>query len=180
VSDDPDPDPGSDSADPLATRVGDRLRTVDADLAVAESLTGGLVGSRLTDVPGTSDFLDRVVVAYSNDAKIDALGVSREVLDADGAVSAAVARGMARGARDAAGTTWGVSTTGVAGPTGGTDTKPVGRTHVGVAYAAPWGTGDSFARAECYTFDGDRRAVKCAAAGRALRDLLAAVDAPER
>lgn len=174
VPDDPD------ATDPLAARVGDRLRTAGADLAVAESLTGGLVGSRLTDVPGTSDFLDRVVVAYSNDAKIDALGVSREALDADGAVSAAVAREMARGARDAAGTTWAVSTTGIAGPTGATDAKPIGRTYVGVAHAAPWGTGDSFARADRYTLDGDRREVKRGVADRALRELLDAVGAPER
>jgi len=156
---------------PVEAAVGDALRDAGETVAVAESLTGGLVGSRLTDVPGSSDYFDRAVVAYSNDAKLDALGISRESLDAHGAVSEPVAVGMARGVRDRAGTTWGVSTTGIAGPTGGTDEKPVGLVYVGVAHAAPWGSEDSFARAERYVFDGDRLDVKRASAERALRDL---------
>ena len=168
----PDPSAGTDPDDrPVEAAVGDALREAGHTVAVAESLTGGLVGSLLTDVPGSSDYFDRAVVAYSNDAKLDALGVSRESLDDEGAVSAAVAVEMARGVRDRAGTTWGVSTTGIAGPTGGTDEKPVGLVYVGVAYAAPWGTSDSFARAERYVFDDDRPAVKRASAIRALRDL---------
>jgi nicotinamide-nucleotide amidase len=160
----------------VEARLGVRLRDRGETVAVAESLTGGLVGSRITDVPGSSDYFDRAVVAYSNDAKLDALAVSRESLDAHGAVSAPVAREMAQGVRDTAGTTWGVSTTGIAGPTGGTPEKPVGLVFVGVAYAAPWGTGESFARAERYVFEGDRDAVKHESATRALADLLAAVD----
>jgi nicotinamide-nucleotide amidase len=160
----------------VEARVGDALRTSGGTVAVAESLTGGLVGSRLTDVPGSSDYFDRGVVTYSNDAKLDALAVSRESLDAHGAVSAPVAREMARGVRDTAGTTWGVSTTGIAGPTGGTAEKPVGLVFVGVAYAAPWGTEESFTRADRYVFDGDRDAVKRRSATTALEDLLAAVD----
>ncbi|WP_380675844.1 CinA family protein [Salinigranum sp. GCM10025319] len=163
-------------SDPIEARVGDALRSRGHTVAVAESLTGGLIGSRLTDVPGSSAYFDRAVVTYSNDAKLDALAVSRESLDAHGAVSAEVAREMARGIRDTAGTTWGVSTTGIAGPTGGTTEKPVGLVFVGVAYAAPWGTEESFARAERYVFDGDRADVKTASATRALSDLLAAVE----
>jgi nicotinamide-nucleotide amidase len=155
--------------DAIERRLGRRLRDRAETIAVAESLTGGLVGSLLTDVPGASDYLDRSVVAYSNDAKLDCLGVSRESLDAHGAVSAPVAREMARGVRDDAGTTWGVSTTGIAGPGGGTEEKPVGLVFVGVAYAAPWGTGDSFARAERRVLDGDRPAVKAESARWALR-----------
>jgi nicotinamide-nucleotide amidase len=164
------------ASDPVEARVGDALRARDHTLAVAESLTGGLVGSRLTDVPGSSDYFDRAVVAYSNDAKLDALAVSRESLDAHGAVSAEVAREMARGIRDSSEATWGISTTGIAGPTGGTPEKPVGLVFVGVAYAAPWGTEESFARAERYVLDGDRAEVKAASATRALSDLLVAVE----
>ena len=164
------------ASDPVEARVGDALRASNHTVAVAESLTGGLVGSRLTDVPGSSDYFDRAVVAYSNDAKLDALAVSRESLDAHGAVSAEVAREMARGIRDSSEATWGISTTGIAGPTGGTPEKPVGLVFVGVAYAAPWGTEESFTRAERYVLDGDRHEVKAASATRALSDLLAAVE----
>jgi len=165
--------PGDDAVE---RRLGRRLRERGETLAVAESLTGGLVGSLLTDVPGSSDYFDRSVVAYSNDAKLDALGVSRESLDASGAVSAPVAREMARGVRDDAEATWGVSTTGIAGPDGGTEGKPVGLVFVGVAYAAPWGTEDSFVRAERRVVDGDRWAVKAESARWALRLLAEAVD----
>jgi nicotinamide-nucleotide amidase len=161
---------------PVEARVGEALREAEETVAVAESLTGGLVGSRLTDVPGSSAYFDRAVVAYSNDAKQETLAVSRESLDEYGAVSAAVAREMAQGVRDTARTTWGVSTTGIAGPTGGTAEKPVGLVFVGVAYAAPWGTDDSFTRAERYVFDGDRGAVKSRSATEALSDLLAAAE----
>lgn len=169
-------DISSPADDAIERRLGRDLRDRGETLAVAESLTGGFVGSLLTDVSGSSDYVDRSVVAYSNDAKMDALGVSRESLDAEGAVSAPVAREMARGIRDDAGTTWGVSTTGIAGPGGGTEAKPVGLVFVGVAYAAPWGTGDSFTRAERRVFDGDRWTVKAESARWALRTLRDAMD----
>jgi len=100
--------------------------------------------------------------------------VSRESLDEDGAVSASVARQMAAGVRDKAGTKWGVSTTGIAGPTGGTDEDPVGTVYVGVAYAGDWGTGESYAEAERYVFDGDRYENKRSFADAALRRLVEA------
>ncbi len=155
-----------------------QLRETFADrgeyIAVAESATGGLVGSLVTDVPGASDFFDRSVVTYTYDAKLEELCVSREALDEDGAVSASVAREMARGVRDKAGTTWGVSTSGVAGPTGGTDEKPVGTVYIGVAYAGDWGTETSYVKAERYVFDGEksRRELKREFAETALRDLV--------
>ncbi|WP_251328074.1 CinA family protein [Haloplanus pelagicus] len=170
------PTTNSPDTDAAERRLGRRLRERGETVAVAESLTGGLVGSYLTDVPGSSDYFDRGIVAYSNDAKLDALGVSRESLDAHGAVSAPVAREMAQGVRDAAGTDWGVSTTGIAGPAGGTDEKPVGLVFVGLAHAAPWGTDDSFVRAERHVFDGDRWTVKNESARQALDTLLAATD----
>ncbi len=161
---------------PVETRVGKLLGERGETVALAESLTGGLVGSLLTDVPGSSDYFDRATVAYSNDAKLEALGVTRESIDDHGAVSETVAVEMARGARDGAGADWGVSTTGIAGPTGGTEEKPVGLVWVGVARAAPWGSGGSFARAERHVFDADRLAVKRASAEAALELLARGLD----
>ncbi|MFD1641463.1 CinA family protein [Halohasta litorea] len=159
--------------------VGRRLQDRGETLSVAESLTGGLVCSRLTDIPGASDYFDRGVVAYSNTAKQTDLGVSRETLDADGAVSESVAGEMARGIRDTAGTTWGVSTTGIAGPTGGTEEKPVGLVYIGVAYAGPWGSGSSFTRVDRHVFDGDRLTVSQQSATQALVALEDAIKAVE-
>jgi len=156
--------------------VGDRLTTRKETVAVAESLTGGLLCSRLTDIPGASEYVDRGVVTYSNSSKQTILGVSREALDANGAVSEAVAAEMAQGMRDTAGTTWALSTTGIAGPTGGTDEKPVGLVYIGVAYAAPWESEDSFVRVARHVFDGDRAAVKEQSATHALDALADAID----
>jgi nicotinamide-nucleotide amidase len=161
---------------PVEQRVGEALRGADETVTTAESCTGGLVGSLLTDVPGSSDYFDRALVTYSYDAKLELVGVPRETLDGHGAVSEPVARQMARGARDTAGTTWGVATTGIAGPTGGSEEKPVGTVYVGVAYRGEWGTGESTASVERYEFDGDRRQIKERIARRALADLLDAVE----
>ncbi|MCU4800111.1 CinA family protein [Halobacteria archaeon HArc-gm2] len=167
----------SESEAPAEERVGEVLRERGETVAVAESCTGGLIGSLLTDVAGSSDYFDRSVVTYSYDAKRDVLAVSREALDGHGAVSEPVAREMARAVRDTADTTWGVATTGVAGPTGGSEGTPVGTAYIGVAYAAPWGSGDSETTVERYEFDGDREAVKQQVAEQALSDLLDAVEA---
>jgi nicotinamide-nucleotide amidase len=165
---------------PVEERVGDALRESGGTVAVAESCTGGLVGSLLTDAPGSSDYLDRSLVTYSYDAKREVLAITREALDDHGAVSEPVARRMAKAARDTADATWGVATTGVAGPTGGTEETPVGTVFVGLAYAADWGTGDSWSRVERYEFDGDRLQVKERIARRALADLLDAVEGEYR
>ena len=161
---------------PVEVWVGDALRDAGATVAVAESCTGGLVGSLLTDAPGSSDYFDRGFVVYSYDAKTESLGVSREALDEHGAVSEPVAREMARGARDAAGTTWGVATTGIAGPGGGSAEKPVGTVFVGVAYAGEWGSGDSYATVSRREFDGTRTEIKGQIARCALEALFAEVD----
>jgi len=161
---------------PVEERVGEALRAADATVTTAESCTGGLVGSLLTDVPGSSDYFDRALVTYSYDAKLELVGVPRETLDEHGAVSEPVARQMARGARDTADTTWGVATTGIAGPTGGSEAKPVGTVYVAVAYRGEWGTGESTTSVERYEFDGDRRQIKEQIARRALADLLDAVE----
>jgi len=162
----------------LAARAGERLRKREETLAVAESATGGLVGSLATDVPGASDYFDRAVVTYSYDAKRELLAVTRERLDEHGAVSAPVARQMARAVRDTTGATWGVATTGIAGPTGG-DGDPVGTVYVSVARGAPWGTNDSDASVERYAFDGDRRERKAAFARQAFADLLDRLEVSE-
>lgn len=153
---------------PIEETLGDALRDAGHTIGCAESCTGGLIGSLLTDVPGSSDYLDRSLVTYTYDAKLDT-GVSREALDEHGAVSEPVAREMARAVRDAAGTTWGVSTTGIAGPTGGTEAKPVGTVFIGVAYAGEWGAGETYTTVERSEFDGDRLEIKEQIARRALR-----------
>jgi nicotinamide-nucleotide amidase len=102
-------------------------------LALAESCTGGLLASLITDVPGASHVLLGSVVAYSNAVKEQQLGVSPESMREFGAVSEPVAREMAAGAQATLGGTWGVATTGIAGPTGGSSKKPVGLVYIAVA-----------------------------------------------
>jgi nicotinamide-nucleotide amidase len=120
----------------LAEVVAGLLRERGLTLAVAESCTGGLLCGRLTSVPGASAFLERGFVTYSNRSKVEELGVDPAVLEAEGAVSEAVARAMAEGARRVAGTSIGVGITGIAGPDGGTPEKPVGLVFVAMAGAA--------------------------------------------
>ena len=103
-------------------------------IAVAESCTGGLVTSRLTDIPGSSAWVERAVVAYSNEAKVALLGVAESDIAAHGAVSEVVAVAMAEGVRRLAGVEVGVGITGIAGPTGGSETKPVGTVCLAVAH----------------------------------------------
>jgi nicotinamide-nucleotide amidase len=114
--------------------VGTMLFARGATLAVAESCTGGLLAQRLTSIPGSSAYFLEGVVAYSNTAKATRLDVPQALLDAHGAVSAEAAEAMATGIRQRAGATYGLSITGVAGPTGGTDEKPVGLVYLGLAW----------------------------------------------
>ncbi len=112
-------------------------------IAVAESCTGGLVTSRLTDIPGSSAWVERAVVAYSNEAKVALLGVAEADLAAHGAVSEVVAIAMAEGVRRLAGVEVGVGITGIAGPGGGSAAKPVGhRLPRGGASGRPGGRED--------------------------------------
>lgn len=133
-------------------------------LATAESCTGGLLAKRLTDVPGSSAYMDRGAVTYSNLAKEEMLGVSSRVLKDHGAVSKETAQEMAEGIRRSAKTSIGISITGIAGPTGGTIAKPVGLVFIGLA--TPDGVD-----VKGYNFPGDRNAVRLATSQRAL-DLL--------
>jgi nicotinamide-nucleotide amidase len=148
----------------LESVVGRLLRARGLTVSLAESCTGGLVGHRLTQVPGSSAYFERGFVVYSNEAKHALLGVPASVLQEHGAVSAACAEAMARGARERAGTDVGVSVTGIAGPDGGTPTKPVGTVFIGIADRAG-------AVVERHRFDRDREGNKALSAMRAL-DLL--------
>ncbi len=146
---------------PLEKAVGQLLREAGKTLAVAESCTGGLVGHRITQIPGSSDYFWGGVVAYDNEAKVKLLGVSEETLKRYGAVSEQCAREMARGIRRASGADIGVSITGIAGPTGGTPEKPVGLVH----FAVSTEEGEWHARR---VFPGDRHGVKRRASTTAL------------
>ncbi len=123
----------SDNGQPMEAVVGRHLRERGFTIAVAESCTGGLIGHRLTSVSGSSAYVDRGVVCYSNDAKKDLLGVTESALNTHGAVSAQVARAMAEGVRTRSRADIGLSVTGLAGPMGGTSRKPVGLVYVGLA-----------------------------------------------
>jgi nicotinamide-nucleotide amidase len=137
------------------------LRERGLTLATAESCTGGLVSVRLTDVPGSSDVFTGGIVAYSNEVKAAQLGVSEEVLREHGAVSAETAAAMAQGARERLGADVAVSVTGVAGPEGGTEEKPVGL----VFMHASGPTGEKQLR---FDFPGDRETIRGRSAVAAL------------
>jgi nicotinamide-nucleotide amidase len=123
----------SDTGETLEKVVGDRLVARQMTIAVAESCTGGLIAKRLTDVAGSSRYLLSGVVAYSNEAKADLLGVPADLIQAYGAVSGEVVEAMASGIRAQANADIGVGVTGIAGPDGGTPEKPVGLVYLGLA-----------------------------------------------
>ena len=152
----------------LAALVVARLTSRREKVALAESCTGGLLASLLTAVPGASAVLDLGVVAYANQVKTSLLGVDDGLLAAHGAVSEPVARALAEGVRRAAGATWGLGLTGIAGPGGGTAEKPIGTVHL--ALAGPRGT-EAVAR----LYRGDRDRVRRAAAFESLDLLLRAL-----
>jgi nicotinamide-nucleotide amidase len=122
----------------MAEALGHMLKAHDYTIAFAESCTGGLASSMITDVPGSSEYLLGSVVSYSNMAKHKVLGVKQETLDKYTAVSQQTAKEMAEGVRKLFGTTFGVSVTGIAGPGGGTAEQPVGLVYVAVS--SPLGT----------------------------------------
>jgi nicotinamide-nucleotide amidase len=123
---------GSDE-ETIAGIVGQLLKTRGQTLAVAESCTGGGLGEMITDVPRSSEYFLGGVIAYSNGLKMSLLGVREQTLEKFGAVSSSVAQEMALGVKEKVGSDWGISITGVAGPGGGTETKPVGLVYLGIA-----------------------------------------------
>jgi nicotinamide-nucleotide amidase len=123
----------SNAGESLEQVVGKLLRTRNETLAVAESCTGGLIADLITEVPGSSDYFKCSAVTYANSAKINVLGVASGTLDLHGAVSEETAGEMARGVQRISGASYGLATSGIAGPGGGTDDKPVGTVCIGLA-----------------------------------------------
>lgn len=152
----------------LAGRIGTACLSRGLTVATVESCTGGLVGHLITEIPGSSSWYVGGFVTYANGLKED-VGVPPEVLGSHGAVSAQVAMAMADGGRRRTGADVAVAVTGIAGPDGGTDEKPVGLTYVAVADAS----GPEVRR---HLWTGDRSANKRASAGAALSLLLDRVD----
>lgn len=148
--------------------VGRQLAEQGLSLAVAESCTGGLIGHRLTEVPGSSRYLDRVVVSYSNRAKVDLLGVPEDLIQRLGAVSAEVAASMAQGVRSRGDADIGLSVTGIAGPDGGSDQKPVGLVYIGLDAGGSSGSHKVHRAVQEFRFHGSRQTIKLRAAQAAL------------
>ena len=158
----------------LAASVGTQLRSAGLRVVTAESCTAGWIAKALTDVAGSSAWLDSGYVTYSNEAKVRALGVSPRTLDRFGAVSRETVREMARGALRASGVEVAVAVSGIAGPDGGTPAKPVGT----VWFCAALARGRSIRQvAVRERFTGDREAVRRKSVERALR-LIASLLAP--
>lgn len=143
----------------------DRKLTV----SFAESCTGGALSAFLTEQPGVSDIFLGSVVSYSNEAKVDLLGVRRDTLMQEGAVSESIAREMARGVRRQFKTDWSVAVTGIAGPTGGTLGKPVGTVCFAIA-------GPSFEGSRKEYFSGDRKAIQSASVDYSVNWLCEVLD----
>ena len=148
----------------LAEVVGLELARRRKTIALAESCTGGLLAKLLTDIPGASNYLTHGWITYSNSAKATELGVSPDLIERHGAVSEQVARAMATGAREKAGADYAIGITGIAGPTGGTEQKPVGLVYIYVDSGQK-------SEVECCRFSGDRDSIRRRAAQTALNML---------
>lgn len=147
-------------------KIANPLEDNNLSISVAESCTGGLVSHKITNVPGSSDYFNRAVVAYSNRAKRELLDVKVDSLQSHGAVSEVVASEMAEGIRVLSGTDLGLSTTGIAGPGGGTAEKPVGLVYLGLS-------DKEVTRVKKLSLDGNRWENKRAAATEAIEYLIA-------
>lgn len=147
--------------DTIAYAVGNLLKSAGATVSVAESCTGGLLGAAITEVPGSATYFMGGVISYANDVKVHELGVLQADIDNLGAVSQEVAEQMARGVRNKMGTAYGISITGIAGPDGGTEEKPVGL--VWIAVAGPQGI-----HVKRYMFGNDRNVNRQRSVGAAL------------
>lgn len=149
----------------LAEQVGARLRIEHDHLVTAESCTGGWIAKTVTDIAGSSDWFDSGMVAYSYEAKQALLGVRPQTLEVHGAVSRETVIEMVSGALVNSGASVAVAVTGIAGPGGGSDDKPVGTVWIG------WKRRGGYARAQVFHFDGDRDAVRRQTVAAALNGL---------
>lgn len=140
-------------------------------MSVAESCTGGLIASRITDVSGSSGYFEAGLVTYSNESKTRLLGVPEALIVAHGAVSREVAESMAEGVRQTTGSHVGLSVTGIAGPSGGMETKPVGTVFIGLS----WDGGYTVLE---FRFQGDRQAVRRQASQAALQLVIDYLEGP--
>jgi len=152
--------------DQLAMHIGDQLRASDLRLVTAESCTGGWIAKVITDIPGSSEWFDRGLVAYSNVAKMDLLDVRETTLAEWGAVSAETVAEMAAGALQRSGAEVAVAVSGIAGPAGGTPDKPVGTVYLA------WMLEGGLLHTECRHFAGDRAAVRQQTVVAALEGIL--------
>jgi len=150
-------------------KVAEGLFKKKLSIATAESCTGGLIAHTLTNIPGSSSYFNRGVVAYSNQSKIDLLDVSESVILEFGAVSEETAEAMAKGVRLKSKVDIGLATTGIAGPTGGSKNKPVGLVYISVSTAHE-------TTVKKHLFSGDRLSIKEQACNTALTMLLDAVN----
>ncbi len=149
----------------LLNKVTEKLKKKHLSIATAESCTGGLLAHTLTNISGSSEYFDRGVVSYSNQSKIDLLDVAENTLEQNGAVSKQTAKEMAIGIKEKAKVDIGISTTGIAGPTGGTIEKPVGLVYIGIADSKN-------VKINKFNFKGDRLENKENTCNEALKMLL--------
>ena len=155
----------NDELQDLAIKIGQLLTEIKKSVSTAESCTGGWVGKEFTGIPGSSKWYGFGFITYSNKAKLKILGVTKETLIEEGAVSERVVKEMAEGALRNSGSDFAISISGIAGPTGGTDDKPVGTVCFGI------GSQDNI---NCFTkyFKGDRDEVRKQSVAFALKELL--------
>ncbi len=145
----------------IEEKLGEILLRKNLKIAVAESCSGGLIGHRITNIPGASRYFLGDIVAYDNEVKINVLGVPREVIVKYGAVSEECAKYMAEGVKKLLGADISVATTGIAGPTGGTEKKPVGLVYMAVSYRT--------VKVRKYLFKGNRLEIKNQTAENAMK-----------
>lgn len=157
----------------LAIRVGNKLRDEHLTLVTAESCTGGMIATAITDISGSSGWFERGFVTYSNAAKIEMIGVPADLIDKHGAVSEPVARAMVEGALRNSRAQVALAVTGIAGPGGGAEHKPVGTVSFG------W-SNRLHTSVETLVFKGDREQIRVQAAAHALRGLVKLIDEQER
>ncbi len=140
----------------IAKQIADILCDRNEKIALVETCTRGSITHLITFYPGSSAFFDSSVISYSYESQLNFLGLNREILGTHGSVSVPAAKQLAQIIRDRAQVDWGISATGILGPTGGTKTKPVGTLYVGISHAEPWDSIPSYSSVKEFHFTGNR------------------------